>query len=42
MKKSMITIGLLMGGFTATAAWAIDSVATAPVSVITSQRYRLP
>ncbi|MFS1442921.1 MULTISPECIES: hypothetical protein [unclassified Vibrio] len=31
MKKSMITIGLLMGGFTATAAWAIDSVATAPV-----------
>ncbi|KAB0482615.1 hypothetical protein JC606_10550 [Vibrio sp. IB15] len=31
MKKSMITIGLLMGGFTATAAWAIESVATAPV-----------
>jgi len=31
MKKTMITIGLLMGGFTATAAWAIDSVATEPV-----------
>lgn len=34
MKKSMITIGLLMGGFTATAAWAIDtidSVVTDPV-----------
>ncbi|AUI86458.1 hypothetical protein BS333_08695 [Vibrio azureus] len=31
MKKSAITLGLLLGGLTASAAWAIDSDPTAPV-----------